>query len=368
MLLATASASGAPTDALQARVDAVIQPLLAAHDIPGMAVAIHRDGQAHYFSYGVASRESGQAVTLHTLFEIGSLSKTFTATLAAYAQAQGALSLDDPASRHLPALRGSQFDHISLLQLGTYSASGLPLQFPDEVSDEPRMLAYYRNWQVPHGAAGQRRYSNPSIGLLGLLSARSLGQPFAQLLEQTLFPKLGLMHSYIEVPAAQMAQYAQGYDRDNRPVRVNPGMLAAEAYGVKTDASDMLHFVAANLDASALEPALRQAIDTTQHGYYQIGEMTQGLGWERYPYPVTEQRLLAGNSSSMALEPHNARRLEPPLAPTEQMLLNKTGSTNGFGAYALFVPARQVGIVLLANRNYPNAARVRAALQILDGL
>ncbi|MEO4047811.1 class C beta-lactamase [Pseudomonas sp. CAU 1711] len=368
LALAAAAASGAPADELQARVDAVIRPLMAEHDIPGMAVAISLDGQPQHFSYGVASRESGQAVTPHTLFEIGSLSKTFTATLAAYAQARGRLELSDPAGRHLPALRDSPLGHISLLQLGTYTGSDLPLQFPAEVDDEARMLAYYHSWQPPEGSGERRRYSNPSIGLLGLLGARSLGRPFPELLENELFPKLGLTHSYIRVPAAQMGLYAQGYDRDDRPVRVNPGMLDAEAYGVKSDASDMLRFVAANLDAGALEPALREAIETTQRGYYQVGEMTQGLGWERYPYPITTERLLAGNSSAMALEAQPARRIEPALAPTAQMLLNKTGSTNGFGAYALFIPARQVGIVLLANRNYPNAARVQAALQLLDAL
>ena len=50
---------------------------------PGMAIAISHKGQSHFFEYGVASRESGQAVDRHTLFELGSISKLFTATLAA---------------------------------------------------------------------------------------------------------------------------------------------------------------------------------------------------------------------------------------------------------------------------------------------
>ncbi|MFD2884384.1 serine hydrolase [Pseudomonas lini] len=66
----------------------------------------------------------------NTLFEIGSVSKTFTATLAAYAQATGKLTLSDNASQVLPTLRGSAFDRISLLQLGTYTAGGLPPAIP----------------------------------------------------------------------------------------------------------------------------------------------------------------------------------------------------------------------------------------------
>lgn len=356
-----------PQTELRAAVDAAVQPAIEQYRIPGLAVAITHGSERHFFNYGVASRESGQAVDEHTLFELGSVSKLFTATLGAYAQAEGKLSLADLASRHLPALRGSAFDHISLLDLATYTPCGLPLQFPNAVQNERQMLDYYRAWQPAYPAGSQRLYSNPSIGLFGHLAAASLGEPFAQALEGRLFPQLGMTESHVRVPETQMARYAWGY-RDNTPIRVQPGPLDAEAYGVKSSAADMLRFVEANLDPSRLPAPLRQAITTTHLGYYRIGDMTQGLGWERYTYPVSLEQLQEGNSSHMALEPHAVERFAKPQPDAGDLLLNKTGSTNGFGAYVLLLPARDTGLVILANRNYPNAERVRIALQILSTL
>jgi len=96
--------------------------------------------------------------------------------------------------------------------------------------------------------------------------------------------------------------------------------------------------------------------------------MTQALVWEQYDYPVALDDLLTGNSSQMVLESQPVEAIAPPLPPQADAWINKTGSTNGFGAYVAFIPAKQLGIVILANRYYPNEARVRLAHRILSGL
>jgi beta-lactamase class C len=355
-------------DQMETVVNAAVRPVMQAQGIPGMAVAVTVNGKPHYFNYGVASKEHAQPVTENTLFEIGSLSKTFTATLAAYAQASGKLSLSDKASQVLPALRGSAFDNITVLQLGTYTAGGLPLQFPDAADSADKMLGYFKQWQPTYAAGTYRQYSNPSLGLFGYLAAQSMGQSFDELMENTLLPKLGLKHTYLNVPQAQMGLYAQGYNKDDKPVRVGPGALDSEAYGVKTSASDLIGYVQANLQPASLEKPLQQAIALTHTGYYRVGEMTQGLGWELYQYPAPLDRLLAGNSTQMAMEAHKVQWLNPPQPQPDNLLLNKTGSTGGFGAYALFVPSKDIGIVILANKNYPITERIKIAHQILSAL
>ncbi len=368
--LAVLLASGhclAATD-LRMVVDASVKPLMQQQSIPGLVVGIVKDGKTHYFSYGIASKDTQQPVSENTLFEIGSVSKTFTATLAGYAVATGKLTLTHPASHYLPALRGGKFEHISVLNLGTYSAGGLPLQFPREADNDQHMLGYFQHWQPDFAPGTQRLYSNPSLGLFGYVAAQSLKQPFDQLMEKTLLPKLGLQHTFIHVPTRQMSLYAQGYGKDDKPVRVGPGALDSEAYGIKTSASDLLHYVQVNMRPATLDPALRQAIAITHTGYYTVDGMTQGLGWEMYPYPIKRDALVAGNSTQMAIEPHTVNWLTPPQAPNADWLVNKTGSTNGFGAYVAYVPSKGMGVVILANRNYPNAERVKAAHAILEAM
>jgi beta-lactamase class C len=117
-----------------------------------------------------------------------------------------------------------------------------------------------------------------------------------------------------------------------------------------------------------IDRKLQAAIMDTHAGYYRIGSMTQDLIWEQYPYPVELEKLLAGNSAKIRLEANPATELRPPSSPRDDVLIDKTGSTDGFAAYVAFVPEKKIGIVLLANKNYPIDERVTAAYAILRRL
>ncbi len=79
--------------------------------------------------------------------------------------------------------------------------------------------------------------------------------------------------------------------------------------------------------------------------------MAQGLGSrESYAWPTELDTLLAGNSSDMALKPHEVTPISPPLMRHDGVVFNKTGSTNGFGAYFAFLSAERIGIVMLGQQ------------------
>ncbi|MGF6764347.1 beta-lactamase class C [Paraburkholderia sp. GAS33] len=367
--IATAShAADDQKDRIKTAVDHAMAPVIAHNGIRGMAVGIV-DGDEHYvFNYGVASTETGKPVTNETLFELGSVSKTLTATLASYAQVRGYLSLSDPTSRFLPSLQNSPFGNVTLLNLGTHTPGGLPLQVPDNISNNEQLMQYFKAWQPAYAPGTHRTYANPSIGTLGLIAAKSMGQDFDGLMQGQLFPALGMKDTYIKVPAAKMPDYAQGYAKDGAPIRMAPGVLSSEAYGVKTTAADMNRFVEANMNLIRVNEKLQHAIANTHIGYFKAGPMTQDLIWEQYPYPVTLESLLSGNSPAMIFSATPVTEIKPPQEPQNNVWINKTGSTNGFGAYIAFIPQKRLGIVILANKNFPIDERVTAAYRILTSL
>ncbi|WP_244486774.1 class C beta-lactamase [Aurantimonas sp. Leaf443] len=374
--LVTAAAGAVPAKALtpaefQDMAARIFLPVVEAHDIPGLAVGLTIDGEEYYFTHGEAVRATHAPVMAETIFELGSVSKLFNVTLAALAERRGLLSLGDSVSRHRPALKGSAFDRITLVNLATHTTGGLPLQVPETVADDGDGLTAYLRAFTPNGDPNATRsYSNVSIGLLGQITAERFAMPYAQAAQSVLFEGLGLSSTFVFVPDDAADRYAFGYAKDgDRPVRVNPGVLDAEAYGVKSTVRDMTRFLEANLGTIDLPEDVSAALAETRTGRFRTQYYVQDLVWEQYPWPVDLQRLKDGNSSAMALKPQPVERLEPPLSPaSDGVFLNKTGGTGGFGSYVALVPGRRIGVTVLANRNYPNEARAEATRRLIEAV
>src|SRR5579872_5856308 len=240
------SSESASVAAIRKIIGATIPALMAKDAIPGMAVAVAVGGKSYIFNYGVASKSPRAPVTDGTLFEIGSCSKTFTATLASWAQVAHRLSLSDPTAKYLPELKGVPFGNVSLLSLGTHTPGGLPLQFPDDVTNDKQLKRYLEQWRPKYQMGTYRTYANPGIAMLGLITAKSMRADFRSLMQQRLFSALGLKLSFIAIPANELPDYAWGYTSQGKPIRMAVGILSDEAYGVRTTASDMIRFVQEN--------------------------------------------------------------------------------------------------------------------------
>ncbi|MGL4931426.1 MAG: serine hydrolase, partial [Plesiomonas sp.] len=85
-------------------------------------------------------------------------------------------------------------------------------------------------------------------------------------------------------------------------------------------------------------------------------------------WPINPQTIINASDNKVALQPQKVTTLTPAVAAVSASWVHKTGSTNGFGAYIAFIPEQKIGIVMLANKNYPNPVRVEAATKILQAL
>ncbi|KQE84529.1 class C beta-lactamase, partial [Acinetobacter pittii] len=335
------------------------------YDVPGMAVGVIQNNKKYEIYYGLQSVQDKKAVNSSTIFELGSVSKLFTATAGGYAKAKGKISFDDTPGKYWKELKNTPIDQVNLLQLATYTSGNLALQFPDEVQTDQQVLTFFKDWKTKNAIGEYRQYSNPSIGLFGKVVALSMNKPFDQVLEKTIFPPLHLKNSYVNVPKTQMQNYAYGYNQENQPIRVNPGPLDAPAYGVKSTLPDMLTFINANLNPQKYPKDIQRAISETHQGFYQVGTMYQALGWEEFSYPAPLQTLLDSNSEQIVMKPNKVTAISK--EPSVKMF-HKTGSTNGFGSYVVFIPKENIGLVMLTNKRIPNEERIKAAYAVLNAI
>ncbi|MCR9936848.1 beta-lactamase [Vibrio antiquarius] len=352
---------------LKSVVDECAKGLMNEYDIPGLAVAVTIDGKRYFYNYGFADESKGSLVTNDTIFELGSISKTFAATLTGYAQEKGELNMDDKVKDYIPELKNSVLGNTKLVHVATYTAGGLPLQFPSEVTNDAEMMQYYKTWKPEYEAGTKRKYSNPSIGLFGYIGALSMKSDYTEMMETVILPELGMTNTFVDVPKDKLNNYAFGYSSEGKPVRVNPGILDAQAYGIKSTSLDMLQYIEANMGQAQLNTDIENALERTHTKYFDTDTFTQAVGWEGYNYPVSLSQLLKGNSSDVIL---NAKPVQASESGTlgRDVWYNKTGSTGGFGAYVAYVPSEKIGIVILANKNYPNAERVEAAYNIISSV
>jgi beta-lactamase class C len=357
----------AEADDFSLKADTAFNPVIKQYDLPGLVVGVTKNGDHKFFTSGLASRADNRPVTPDTLFEIGSISKVFTVTLAALAEERGILNLKNLAAHYLCADACALGDNLTLMDLATHHSGGLPLNAPDNISDVNSVVNWLKGWHPPQ--PGTRSYSNVSIGILGYITGKAMGSNYAEAAQTVLFPAFGLNNTWIQVPQKQMGQYAFGYDKEtNEPIRLESAVLDAEAYGLKSSARDMLKILDIELGRGQASDELRKAVKRTQEGQYKTALFTQDLIWEQYQWPASQQSMMSGNGFNFALKPQPVEKITPPLPPQKDVIINKTGSTKGFGGYIAFVPSKGIGIVVLANKNYPSEARVKATYSLIEAL
>lgn len=234
---------------------------LAETGIPGAAIAvISGDSLVFAKGFGVASVETGAPVTPDTLFQIGSMTKTFTAAaLVALAEA-GKLKLDQPISSYVTGL-SPKLARVTTHQLLSHTA-GLKDE-PDEygLHEEAALATYVRSWQDDYClfAPGQVfSYSNAGLALAGFVLQEVGGKSYAELMHERLFQPLSMQRTTFRPTVAMTYPLALGHRArgNEKPVVVRPMADDARLWpagNLYASANDLARFALAFLNEGRID-------------------------------------------------------------------------------------------------------------------
>lgn len=273
---ATVAQAAGLTRAQTARIDAIVQRAMTQQHLGGVEVGVGRNGRLLFArGYGMRDRARHLPVTAQTLFAVGSITKSFTATAVMLLVQSGRVQLDVPIATYLPGVpHAHQITVRELLD----QTSGLPDYLEDPVlyhsiltsTVRPRPMAAYVT-MVAHKpllfAPGSKwAYSNTNYAVLGMLVEKIANEPYAQFLQQRIFSPLRLTSTQVMRATPPIgSDVADGYTyAGGRYVPVGPQSMSwANAAGaIASDASDLIAFDGALFGGTLVSPATLHAMLT----------------------------------------------------------------------------------------------------------
>ena len=333
-------------------VEDIIKKHVKKSKIPGISVGLITETNTSVFNYGEIKKESGIEPTPDTIYEIGSMTKTFTAILTAQLQEEGLLSLQDPITKFLPEFENSEFDRkkVTLFHLLTHTSGSV--EFPIKVfipqilsimfSGKSRIPQYEYNTQdflnfvsklkLKNSPGSTFSYSNTGLGLAGKILERITNSTYEELVKNQICDELEMKDTGINIFETHKNRLATGYTIRNKKADYWTKPAIESAGSLYSTVSDMLKFLKANLGLSKtkLSPALEYCHSTKVEPKIPLSMKFSTrllgvrlskfrLGWFVYPKENTE-------------------------------IIGHAGGTEGFTSFMAINPENKSGVVILTNR------------------
>ncbi|MFN8581405.1 MAG: serine hydrolase [Gemmatimonadaceae bacterium] len=248
---------------------------------------IDASGKTRILSYGDPG--PGQPpLDGNSVFEIGSISKVFTSTVLAQMVLEHKVSLDDPVQKFLPATVRVPSRNGKQITLGTLSTqnSGLP-RLPNNMRPKDasnpyadytvqQLYDFLSSYELPRDPGERFEYSNLGVGLLGHALSLAAGKSYEEMVRERIFVPLGMTHSAITLSPWMQSHLALGHDAQGKVVPLWDLPTLAGAGAIRSNADDMLKFVAANLHTE--RGAMGKALALAHQERASTGGPTAGIG------------------------------------------------------------------------------------------
>lgn len=296
----------------------------------GIVVGLIDADGSNYYHYGVKSLKTNEPVDENSIFEIGSISKTFTGILLADRVMKNKMALDDPLQKYLPKgvtapTRNGEVIRLVNMANHTSSLPRMPSNFnpanpanPFADYYEEQLYGFLQNYELPRDIGTEYEYSNYAMGLLGHILALQNKMSYEELLTNIITEPLKLKNTGIRLSPNMKKNLAKGHSGDVEVENWDLTTLAG-AGAIRSNAVDMLKFLAFNMgiEKTQLYPAMQLShMNSRKEGE----EPIVGLGWHTMVFDNTE-------------------------------IIWHNGGTGGYRTFAGFIKGGNKGVVVLSNTN-----------------
>ncbi len=331
LIIAVQGAVLARTPDEGAKIEALLKDVVDVQKMTaGVVVGIVDADGVRFYSRGRMDIRGDAAVGPDTLFEIGSVTKTFTSLLLADMVLKGEVKLDDPIAKYLPAgvtAPSRNGREITFLDLATQT-SGLPRMpsnfrptdpanpYNDYTADQ--MYEYLNGHKLNFDVGANYLYSNIGVGVLGQVLALRGGKDYETLVRERILAPLEMNDTTITLDDGLAKRFATPHDDKLKPTSPWGFASLAGAGAIRSTARDMLKYAAANLGLVKTPLAGAMALTHELRRAFENRGMAIGLGWHFF------QRRGA-------------------------LIIWHNGGTGGFRSYLGLCPKTGTGIVVLNN-------------------
>jgi serine beta-lactamase-like protein LACTB, mitochondrial len=324
----------------RAAIDKSVSDFMAANSVPGIGTAVVLQGELAWSAgYGMADLENYVPATSATLFRLASISKPITATAALQLVDRGKLDLDAPVQKYCPAFPQKDapittrelLGHLSGIRHYNKDGKGdIPEDSARHFATMQESLTIFANDPLVAKPGTQFNYSTYGYTLVGCVLEGAAGQKFTDYAAENVFRHGTMDHTQADDSFAVIPHRSRWYHQDETGAVHNPGVLDSSykipGGGLISSADDLAHFAAALLADKLVSRKSRDLMWTSQKTA--DGSATSyGLGWGI-------------------------------LAKHGLPLIAHTGSQQGTSTAMVLVPDRQAAVVVLANMDGVDAAKL----------
>ncbi|GAA4340671.1 hypothetical protein GCM10023149_52300 [Mucilaginibacter gynuensis] len=272
-------------------IDSIARKYIQKGNTVGLSIGILKNGQISTYGYGETTIGNKKLPDANTLFEIGSISKTFTAVLLAYYVNEGKVKLTDPVTKYLPdsVAANPELQQITLLSLSNHT-SGLarmpdnwekqafePLN-PYKNYNKQLLFAYLKNCKLETKPGEKYAYTNLGVGLLGIALEKISGKSYEVMVKELIAKPLGLKSTVQHITPELAPRFVTVYNAEGKATPAWDFDALASCGALRSTVTDLLAYAKANMQSATGTSKPAKAMELTHHITFEK-DAKMGLGW-----------------------------------------------------------------------------------------